>query len=337
MSSVFQSKKAKILSQLSVPDDDYDDASPKGSVDAPIQSLISDINAIDSLVTTSSCSGRIAIFAHGLKSNPVPDIDLSHENTDTNTITPTKAAPSQTSTAQGKGTGAWLFVSHEPLPHPFPPPQSTTSPPSPDPLLHTLLTLPGNEISTPPPRSISSHPSDPIPPSSRLLHLKFEPLILHILCASLPSARKVLVAAQGAGFRESGISSVPNVEDEAEPGSRQKHDATRRHGEDGGGTIGSAPVGDAGDGGLEVGFKGRTFPRRPKKSQKQSSGPVMVAIRTTGLAMDAPIGYMTAEGAVRLSVSDAYLGSILAVANERFGGNEERKVRLREGILRAFQ
>jgi tRNA wybutosine-synthesizing protein 3 len=38
------------------------DKSPKGSIDAPITELIHAINAHDDYVTTSSCSGRIALF-----------------------------------------------------------------------------------------------------------------------------------------------------------------------------------------------------------------------------------------------------------------------------------
>ena len=38
------------------------DNSPKGSLDMPIRPLVSLINDIEGLVTTSSCSGRISIF-----------------------------------------------------------------------------------------------------------------------------------------------------------------------------------------------------------------------------------------------------------------------------------
>ncbi|CAM9204707.1 unnamed protein product [Phaeothamnion confervicola] len=51
-------KQAKIASLR-----DGVDKSPKGNVDAPIQSLVDVINQQRDFVTTSSCSGRIAIFA----------------------------------------------------------------------------------------------------------------------------------------------------------------------------------------------------------------------------------------------------------------------------------
>lgn len=50
----FERRKEQILASL--------DHSPKGSLDAPILELLSWLNAQQSLVTTSSCSGRIAVF-----------------------------------------------------------------------------------------------------------------------------------------------------------------------------------------------------------------------------------------------------------------------------------
>ena len=41
------------------------DKSPKGSLDAPIASLVNSINFHKDFVTTSSCSGRIVLFASG--------------------------------------------------------------------------------------------------------------------------------------------------------------------------------------------------------------------------------------------------------------------------------
>ena len=64
------------------------DKSPKGSVDAPIRSLVDLINEHPSFATLSSCSGRIALF------------DPSSSSADG---------------ANGKGSGRWLLVSHEKL------------------------------------------------------------------------------------------------------------------------------------------------------------------------------------------------------------------------------
>ncbi|GAM89611.1 hypothetical protein ANO11243_076500 [Dothideomycetidae sp. 11243] len=260
MPSPFEAKKSKILSQLSTPSDAYTDLSPKGSVDLPIRSLVDEINALPSLVTTSSCSGRLAIYAEGLK-----------------------PSTSSSANAQGKGSGgAWLFVSHSPVPVP--------------PTLSSLLSSSENEtpssIASITPRSTAFGPQD------RLIRLKFEPLILHVLCADSRAARALLAAAQGAGFRESGVSSLP-----APPPTNEGREGERK------------------------------YPRRERRPRDES---VMLAIRTTGLALDAPVAVVGGTEGVEQVVSDAYVAGLVGVANERFVVNEERKRRLAEGIRRAF-
>ncbi|PSK33434.1 hypothetical protein B9Z65_7321 [Elsinoe australis] len=300
MSQVFAAKKKKILSQLAAPTEDYVDASPKGSIDAPIRSLVGTINSIDSLVTTSSCSGRIAIYAEGTKKSSDVKLDVSG-GTSSNVDT-------KNSSTQGKGGGAWLFVSHESVDVSSnlgsTSPSSSTST-----LLHSILDSLQNEIQdtqTSPPRMIVD-PLATFPPDARILHFKFEPLILH-----------------AAGFRESGISGVP------EPTSPALASAGRQ----------SSPAEHqdmALDGQMDEKEVPRQFPKRQRKPQKQvSDGPVMVAIRTMGLAMDAPIGHAATTGEIMLGVSDLYLSSLLTMANDRFVGNEERKGRLRDGIHKAF-
>ena len=94
----FAAKKTKILSQLAVPDAEYSDASPKGSVDEGIRDLIAEINAVDGLVTTSSCAGRVSVFVEGRK-------------------TAEEGGDGQVAGVGGKGAGgAWLLVSHDPVP-----------------------------------------------------------------------------------------------------------------------------------------------------------------------------------------------------------------------------
>jgi tRNA wybutosine-synthesizing protein 3 len=63
----FTSRKALILSQLSIPAEQYDDLSPKGSIDEGIRDLIEGINAREGWVTTSSCAGRASVFVEGEK------------------------------------------------------------------------------------------------------------------------------------------------------------------------------------------------------------------------------------------------------------------------------
>lgn len=77
----FQNRKAKILNELSTPEAQYQDLSPKGSVDEGIRELISEINASPEYVTTSSCAGRMAVYLEGSKG--------------------------------AKGGGKWLFTSHD--------------------------------------------------------------------------------------------------------------------------------------------------------------------------------------------------------------------------------
>ena len=99
----FRAKKQQILDKLLVPDDEYEDASPKGAVDEDIRSLVTTINNIPGFVTTSSCSGRIAVFVEGpQKSTHLYTDEHDPEN-------------GLTASTGGKGGGKWLFTSHAPL------------------------------------------------------------------------------------------------------------------------------------------------------------------------------------------------------------------------------
>lgn len=103
MGSRFEARKQKILEQINVPEGEYHDLSPKGSIDAPIRDLISEINDIDGIVTTSSCSGRISVFLEGRKvdSKSLATVEEGEES---------RAGPG------GKGGGGtWLFLSHDPV------------------------------------------------------------------------------------------------------------------------------------------------------------------------------------------------------------------------------
>ena len=103
--AAFTTKKAKILEALSVPNESYTDLSPKGSVDEGIRELISSINTLDGVVTTSSCAGRISVFLEGKKTLPGSyDEEVGGDDKIM------KAVPG------GKGLGGrWLYVSHEPV------------------------------------------------------------------------------------------------------------------------------------------------------------------------------------------------------------------------------
>lgn len=100
MAGRFEVRKNKILEQLDAPAGEYHDLSPKGSIDEPIRELISEINNLEGLVTTSSCSGRISVFLEGRKGQ-IEDAASATEGEES------RAGPG------GKGGGgAWLFISH---------------------------------------------------------------------------------------------------------------------------------------------------------------------------------------------------------------------------------
>ncbi|OJD35207.1 trna wybutosine-synthesizing protein [Diplodia corticola] len=192
MASAFAAKKQRVQQQLAQPAADYSDASPKGSIDEGIRTLIDDINAIAGLVTTSSCAGRISAFLEGRKRAAAAEGGEPRE------------APAETSIAGagGKGGGQWLFVSHEPVPMPAADAagagQHFTA-------LFGLDTAGG--------LARAEHHA-----GQRHVHLKFEAMILHLLTASLADAQRVLSAALQAGFRESGAVGLhPNTDGSITP------------------------------------------------------------------------------------------------------------------------
>jgi tRNA wybutosine-synthesizing protein 3 len=150
--SAFESKKEKILSQLSIPDGEYTDLSPKGTIDVGIRELVDEINQLDGFVTTSSCAGRVAVFLEGSKKKVTATEDESSD---------------AIAGIGGKGGGHWVFVSHDPVDL-----QGLQG----DADLLTALGLPAqdNEIDE---GTILHDPN-----ACQLLHLKFEPLV----CCRLP-------------------------------------------------------------------------------------------------------------------------------------------------------
>ncbi|KUJ23349.1 uncharacterized protein LY89DRAFT_550357, partial [Mollisia scopiformis] len=183
----FIAKKKRILEQLSIPAAEYDDLSPKGSVDEGIRVLIDEINAIEGCVTTSSCAGRVSVFLEGRRK-----VDDGSEEREGELEGREKSAG-----VGGKGGGGrWLFVSHDPVQKDgekswieFLGMQSTD--------VQDLQAQMGGVL------------------ERRLIHFKFEPMILHVLTASLKQAQNVLSAALQAGFRESGALNL--VASTAEP------------------------------------------------------------------------------------------------------------------------
>src|SRR5271170_7368875 len=188
----FLRKKGKILADLSVPKDEYRDKSPKGSVDERIRPLIDELNSYEGLVTTSSCAGRLSIFLDSDGLRPIAG------GSDIASSVATENGPSQSGDRKApgnKGGGTFLFVSHNPLSL-----ESTN-------LLQLFKLVPAADVLSK--GSGTGRTTSEI----RLVRFLFEPMILHVMAASLKHAQPVLAAAINAGFRESGVLSLRNLDD----------------------------------------------------------------------------------------------------------------------------
>lgn len=62
----------------------------------------------------------------------------------------------------------------------------------------------------------------------------------------------------------------------------------------------------------------------------------IVAVRSTGLMLDSVLGYETEDGRLVSLVSEAYLHSLVQLANERFRINAQRIERFRSGLLSRY-
>ena len=106
----FTAKKNTILASLSTPVSTYADLSPKGFVDTAIKPLIDRINALEGVVTTSSCAGRTSVFCEGRKQG------RRYEERRVQNVEGFRKESEQAAVPGGKGMGGkWLFVSHEPI------------------------------------------------------------------------------------------------------------------------------------------------------------------------------------------------------------------------------
>ena len=112
----FLSKKRTILSQLSIPAEEYDDLSPKGSIDVGIRELINEINESEGWVTTSSCAGRVSIFLEGRRKDTAAAILEEESDGNGARLGDGEVGEVRAAGAGGKGGGGnWLFVSHDPV------------------------------------------------------------------------------------------------------------------------------------------------------------------------------------------------------------------------------
>ncbi|KAG0659019.1 tRNA methyltransferase tyw3 [Maudiozyma exigua] len=163
--NAFDQKKASILDEIN---SIQPDLSPKGTIDELCIPIMDLINSNSDMVTTSSCSGRISVFAEGTK-NSNPEVKVG-----------------------GKGEGGrWIFVSHDS--------KSVNG------WLDNLLDKLDEHsifINTNIVGDVSLFDG-----STRYILYKYEPFILHVKCRNFETASKLYNTAMGCGFRESGIGS----------------------------------------------------------------------------------------------------------------------------------
>lgn len=192
-----------------MPDEEYTDLSPKGTVDAGIRDLIDELNRVDGFVTTSSCAGRVSVFLEGRRSKeregggdvgfggvPGPDGGgelPSHYVADLEegeAVAVTAAAGgvgdeherggggdsgigSERNTVAGfggkGGGGRWLFVSHDPIESPG----KLDSEPN---IVAALLGIEDPIFSGVEGNSAKEMTGE----GSRLIHFKFEPMVSHL-------------------------------------------------------------------------------------------------------------------------------------------------------------
>lgn len=174
----FEQKKKHILQQIELTDEDHHDASPKGTIDAPLLPLIHLINENKDMFTTSSCSGRVSVFLEG-------DRIIAKSGNQENNTDNTSDDKTVREKIGGKGAGGkWLFVTHNPDD------------------LQTENWL--NKIK----HYQEDYYSDTdVQVTKRYLLYKFEAMILHVKCRNKETANKLYTIAMGCGFRETGIGS----------------------------------------------------------------------------------------------------------------------------------
>lgn len=151
------------------------DKSPKGSIDRDILELVRFVNEQPDFCTTSSCSGRVALFRRNLSSRP--------EEQESSACGTAEDVPPKKIEQKG---GNWLFVDHEPLSAEYL-----------DSELENILF-----------RSDSSASGETVAApefSDDTLLLMYEPFLLHVEARDLGAAKTLLRTAFACGCRESGM------------------------------------------------------------------------------------------------------------------------------------
>ncbi|CAD2219270.1 Methyltransferase TYW3, putative [Angomonas deanei] len=219
----FNEHKKQILENLS---QSACDLSPKGSVDRKCLDIMHTLNENENYVTTSSCSGRIALFHSISEDTPC----TSSDNGDGQSVTSLKKMKRGAEKAMG-----WVYVKHGLLSpaellaivHTFcgaplteeekkldveyssrwetdDVPPSNTHVKTED----TLVYRKGfeGEVGGPLYDSLQSGASDFQLPTVGTVSLKMEPYVMHVECRTMENAKIILTAAvTDGGYRNSGV------------------------------------------------------------------------------------------------------------------------------------
>eukprot|EP01134_Creolimax_fragrantissima_P007929 CFRG7929T1 len=207
----FDARKAHYLRELAsaVPD-----RSRKGFADYPILPVLDFVNQLPDYFTTSSCSGRVAVYKERSiptsQEESVPDDDTiaklsapslttssTSKPTTTSQYIPPAAHKADVGQEKRKG-GGWLFVSHD----------EVVIPKSDESLVR--MYLPEDMYSTYPVpftgmNSACKYTSEDENSLPLLVYFKMEPVILHIEARTIEAARDLLNVALSCGFKSSGI------------------------------------------------------------------------------------------------------------------------------------
>ncbi|KAG5495692.1 hypothetical protein GH5_03357 [Leishmania sp. Ghana 2012 LV757] len=184
-SQYFASMRAQILSDLHT---HTNDRSLAGRVDPQIAAVVDYINgSFSQYVTSSSCGGRVSLFHKGTRGAG------RAASPQASTKPGESLAPAAACSAERRKRGSFgrgtLFQSHDPLPTDT----SITMRDSIVPALEEFWAWRQTQL------------SDAVLQGSEVLQLKFEPMILHVLCADVEAAAELLKCGSESGQMNSGI------------------------------------------------------------------------------------------------------------------------------------
>lgn len=184
-SQFFSSMRKQIISDLQT---NANDKSLAGRVDPQIAELVHYVNAsFPQYVTSSSCAGRVSLFHKGVKeSQTTAKSPASGADDDAAATVAGPLAERRKRGSFGLGT---LYQSHDPLPTDTRGVVATSIVP----VLEQFWAWRSTQV------------TDPLLHTSEVLQLKFEPMILHVLCADVEAAAELLKCGSESGQMNSGI------------------------------------------------------------------------------------------------------------------------------------